>query len=89
MEITTIGLDLAKRVFQVHGVDAAGAARPSRGQRANRIWPSNCTASLPRPRACAPDRRSSHRPHARAAHDNLLFRKPGSLHLSVLQKAGL
>lgn len=24
-EITTIGLDLAKRVFQVHGVDAAGA----------------------------------------------------------------
>lgn len=24
MEITTIGLDLAKRVFQVHGVDAAG-----------------------------------------------------------------
>ena len=24
MEITTIGLDLAKRVFQVHGIDAAG-----------------------------------------------------------------
>jgi hypothetical protein len=24
-EITTIGLDLAKHVFQVHGVDAAGA----------------------------------------------------------------
>ncbi len=24
MQITTIGLDLAKRVFQVHGVDAAG-----------------------------------------------------------------
>ena len=24
MEITTIGLDIAKRVFQVHGVDAAG-----------------------------------------------------------------
>ena len=23
-EITTIGLDLAKHVFQVHGVDAAG-----------------------------------------------------------------
>ncbi len=23
-EVTTIGLDLAKRVFQVHGVDAAG-----------------------------------------------------------------
>ena len=24
MEITTIGLDLAKNVFQVHGVDATG-----------------------------------------------------------------
>jgi len=24
-EITTIGLDLAKHVFQVHGVDASGA----------------------------------------------------------------
>jgi hypothetical protein len=24
MEITTIGLDLAKRIFQVHGLDAAG-----------------------------------------------------------------
>ena len=24
-EITTVGLDLAKNVFQVHGVDAAGA----------------------------------------------------------------
>jgi len=24
MEITTIGLDLAKNVFQIHGVDAAG-----------------------------------------------------------------
>jgi transposase len=24
MEITTIGLDLAKHVFQVHAVDAAG-----------------------------------------------------------------
>ena len=26
MQITTIGLDLAKRVFQVHGIDAAGQA---------------------------------------------------------------
>ena len=24
MEITTIGLDIAKRVFQAHGVDASG-----------------------------------------------------------------
>jgi hypothetical protein len=27
MEITTIGLDLAKNFFQVHGVDDAGAAQ--------------------------------------------------------------
>ena len=26
MEITTVGLDVAKRVFQLHGVDAAGKA---------------------------------------------------------------
>ena len=26
MQVTTIGLDLAKRVFQVHGVDASGRA---------------------------------------------------------------
>src|SRR5205814_200757 len=25
MQVTTIGLDIAKRVFQIHGVDAAGA----------------------------------------------------------------
>jgi transposase len=35
-EITTIGLDLAKHVFKVHGVDASGAAvlrkRLGRGQ---------------------------------------------------------
>ena len=27
--VTTIGLDIAKSVFQVHGVDAAGLARRS------------------------------------------------------------
>jgi len=26
MEITTVGLDIAKRVFQLHGVDAASAS---------------------------------------------------------------
>jgi transposase len=26
MEVTTIGLDLAKRVFQAHGADASGKA---------------------------------------------------------------
>ena len=29
MEITTIGFDLAKHVFQVHGVNASGHGRPS------------------------------------------------------------
>ncbi|RWE25865.1 MAG: hypothetical protein EOS77_28920 [Mesorhizobium sp.] len=28
MRITTIGLDLAKRVFQAHGVDETGAIAP-------------------------------------------------------------
>ena len=27
--ITTVGLDIAKSVFQVHGVDAQGSACPS------------------------------------------------------------
>ena len=30
MKITTIGLDLAKRVFQVHGVDATGQVQSTR-----------------------------------------------------------
>ena len=28
-EVSTIGLDIAKSVFQVHGVDAAGTVVPS------------------------------------------------------------
>ena len=34
MDVTTIGLDIAKNVFQVHGVDGAGKVviRRSRGQ---------------------------------------------------------
>ena len=35
MQISTIGIDLAKNVFQVHGVDAAGKVGHSR---------SNCGA---------------------------------------------
>ncbi len=31
-ETTTIGLDIAKNVFQVHGVDAMGARIPGRHQ---------------------------------------------------------
>jgi len=30
-EIITIGLDLAKNVFQVHGADGAGRAVPQQG----------------------------------------------------------
>ncbi len=32
MKITTIGLDLAKNVFQVHGIDAAGEVVVRRGR---------------------------------------------------------
>ena len=38
-EVSTIGLDIAKSVFQVHGVDADGAVEPS------------ATASTPMPAA--------------------------------------
>ena len=33
--ITTIGLDIAKSVFQVHGVDAAGPIGRAKGARPN------------------------------------------------------
>jgi transposase len=36
-EVTTIGLDLAKRVFQVHGVDAAGAVGVRRSLRRKQV----------------------------------------------------
>ena len=36
-EVTTIGLDLAKTVFQVHGVDAAGAVTVRRALRRSRV----------------------------------------------------
>ena len=36
-EITTIGLDLAKHVFQVHGVDAEGATVLRRQLRRNQV----------------------------------------------------
>jgi len=46
MEITTIGLDLAKIVFQVHAVDAAGR-RPSRRRHGN--WePTGCLSQRER-----------------------------------------
>lgn len=39
MEITTIGLDLAKNVFQVHAVDAAGEAVVRRTLRRAQLLP--------------------------------------------------
>jgi 4-hydroxybenzoate polyprenyltransferase len=46
-EVTTIGLDLAKSIFQAHGADAAGA---SSGMVTNRLWDResdhrNCAAN--------------------------------------------
>jgi transposase len=39
MQITTIGLDLAKNVFQVHGVDAAGQAVVRKSLRRSQMLP--------------------------------------------------
>jgi hypothetical protein len=36
-EVTTIGLDLAKTIFQVHGVDASGAVTVRRALRRSRV----------------------------------------------------
>ncbi|SFN15160.1 hypothetical protein SAMN05421863_11155 [Nitrosomonas communis] len=33
MKITTIGIDLAKEVFQIHGVDDMGVSHPVRSRR--------------------------------------------------------
>jgi transposase len=39
MKITTIGLDLAKRIFQVHGVDATGQVLVRKWLRRSQILP--------------------------------------------------
>jgi transposase len=39
MKITTIGLDLAKNVFQVHGIDAAGAVVVCKALRRRQMIP--------------------------------------------------
>src|SRR5512143_1860303 len=39
MQITTIGLDLAKSVFQVHGVDATGQAVVRKSLRRSQVLP--------------------------------------------------
>ena len=48
MQITTIGLDLAKNVFQVHGVDATGQIVVRKSLRRAQMLPFFCqVASLP------------------------------------------
>jgi transposase len=37
-QISTVGLDIAKKVFQVHGVDAAGAVKVRRLLRGLPSW---------------------------------------------------
>ncbi len=39
MEVSTIGLDIAKNVFQVHGVDAEGAVLIRRQLRRRQVLP--------------------------------------------------
>ena len=38
-EVTTIGLDLAKNVFQVHGIDASGQVVVRRQLRRSQVLP--------------------------------------------------
>ncbi len=52
MKIATVGIDLAKSVFQIHGVDARGKAvlrkQLKRGEMVNffRLLPFTCSNSL-------------------------------------------
>jgi transposase len=39
MQVTTVGLDLAKRVFQVHGVNAEGAVVLRKALRRGQVLP--------------------------------------------------
>ena len=41
MQITTIGLDIAKNVFQVHGIDAAEKVSSESNFAAARLWRSS------------------------------------------------
>jgi transposase len=45
MHTTTLGIDVAKHVFQLHGVDARGRAVRSRRVKRNQLW--HAVASLP------------------------------------------
>jgi transposase len=46
MQITTVGLDLAKRIFQVHAVDASGSVVVRKALRRSQVLPF--FAKLPR-----------------------------------------
>src|ERR1700745_268428 len=61
-EITTIGLDLAKHVFQVHGVDAEGTTVVRKRLRRGQVLAF--FSRIPRP-ARAPSHAPSHTPPAR------------------------
>jgi len=43
--VTTVGLDLAKHVFSVHGVDGSGRVVIAKAMRRNKLL--ECFASLP------------------------------------------
>jgi hypothetical protein len=63
--ITTIGLDIAKSVFQVHGVDAAGQAVVRRQLKRRHYWSQHGFA---RTIAGRPQSRSSFEPTRDAFH---------------------
>ena len=44
--VTTVGLDLAKHVFQVHGVDASGRVVIAKAMRRNKLLEFFCFAAL-------------------------------------------
>jgi len=46
--ITTVGLDIAKSVFQVHGIDAAGKVVVRRQRSAATDWRFPTAAAMPR-----------------------------------------
>jgi transposase len=45
MEVITIGLDLAKNVFQIHGVDASGRIVVRKSIRRSHVLPFFCDAA--------------------------------------------
>ena len=75
---TTIGLDLAKKVFQVHGVDAAGAVVVRRSLRRRQVLPY--FAKLPRCRvgieACAAAHYWGRERSGRGTHSGAAERRP-------------